>query len=98
MIIYFYSPASLVLENAPISNDLAAYVFGKKSENQTIAFKSREEANKKNADLLNSAKHSIRIVTVHGASWLREQIIQPNFKRAMKTGRVELLVVNPLIL
>jgi hypothetical protein len=85
-----------VLEKVPSSNNLSAFVFGKNLDNQTIAFESTEEAREKNAKLFNDAKRSVRIVTVHGKSWLRDQVVEPNFKRALKNGGVELLVVNPL--
>lgn len=76
--------------------ELSASVFGKNENNKTKILKDDKEALEKNAYLFSSTKSSVRILTVHGASWLKSQIIRPDFEKALKVASVELLVIDPL--
>lgn len=48
-----------------------------------------------NRSLFDGAKRSIRVVTVHGASWIQNFDVLPSFKDATRRVEVELLVVDP---
>ena len=58
-------------------------------------FKSHREANRKNAELLCNSKESVKILTIHGGSWLKDFEVQPNFERSLNNIKVFLLMVNP---
>lgn len=81
-----------------IGRDIVSQVIGARKDGSLIAesLQDHREAARRNSELFLKARESIKIVTVHGGSWIRSIELQEDFIAAVeRVDKVELLVVDP---